>query len=175
MKKGVYKPRKGARISNAKAQVYGEYLYKLSEETGDGLNPAYVVEKAEDIKSPIHDYFEWDNTEAARKYRLRQAGELMRSIVVEYQCDGKRGDTRMFMNVHSEDIYNDEEESEEGSRKYIYIEKVVNNKGYLEQIIDDAYAEMKSWNRKYKRYASWKEFKVFTTIFSEIDKLTEPV
>lgn len=47
------------------------------------LAPADVVAEASDPASPLHDYFEWDDSEAARKYRLSQARTLIRSIKVE--------------------------------------------------------------------------------------------
>lgn len=56
-----------------------ETLRKLERERGH-LAPEDVVEEARKRDSPIHDLFEWNNTEAARKYRLVQAAQLIRSV-----------------------------------------------------------------------------------------------
>lgn len=47
------------------------------------LDPADVVEAARDPASPLHGYFEWDDTEAARQHRLGQARQLIRRIKIE--------------------------------------------------------------------------------------------
>jgi hypothetical protein len=52
-------------------------LWRLYQATG-ALTPAQVVEAATDPASPLHDHFEWDDSEAARRYRLVQAGRLIR-------------------------------------------------------------------------------------------------
>lgn len=44
------------------------------------LMPADVVEAARDTDSPLHSSFEWDDTEAAQKYRLNQARSLIRTV-----------------------------------------------------------------------------------------------
>lgn len=46
------------------------------------LTPALVVEQATAPDSPLHDKFEWRDDEAARKYRLVQAGRLIRSVTI---------------------------------------------------------------------------------------------
>lgn len=37
-----------------------------------------VLERAADPASPLHQHFEWDDTAAAARYRLQQAGALIR-------------------------------------------------------------------------------------------------
>lgn len=57
---------------------------KRAEELGqllrrDGvLLPEAVVERARDPESAMHDWFTWDDTEAAKAHRLWQARELIR-------------------------------------------------------------------------------------------------
>lgn len=53
-------------------------------ESGNGvITPDAVVSDAANPESPLHKYFEWDDTEAARKYRIEQARTLIRSVRVE--------------------------------------------------------------------------------------------
>jgi len=42
---------------------------------------AQIVDDAQNKKSPLHDYFEWDDGIAAEEYRKHQARQLKNSIV----------------------------------------------------------------------------------------------
>lgn len=56
---------------------------KLRELENDGrLLPSNVVEEARDENSPLHEFFEWEDTIAAEKYRLSQARTLIRSVKI---------------------------------------------------------------------------------------------
>ena len=48
------------------------------------LTPAMIVESALDEKSPLHRYFEWDNSKAADKYRLAQATQMI--MATKFVC-----------------------------------------------------------------------------------------
>jgi len=47
------------------------------------LYPADVVNAARSPSSPLHPYFDWDDSSAAEKYRLDQARALIRSVQTE--------------------------------------------------------------------------------------------
>ncbi len=65
--------------------VYARYRVALEEiaakNEGGKLIAAEVVELARDPSHPLHGYFDWDDTEAANKWRLVQARNLIRFIV----------------------------------------------------------------------------------------------
>jgi hypothetical protein len=42
------------------------------------VTPKEILEKAKDPKSPLHKYFEWDNSKAGEQYRIYQARHLAR-------------------------------------------------------------------------------------------------
>lgn len=58
-----------------------ETLQALYDEHGT-LTPALVVEVAADPEHELHARFVWDDTEAARRYRLVQASGLIRSVTI---------------------------------------------------------------------------------------------
>ncbi len=63
-----------------------------SLEDADGvLNPEVIVEKAKSAKSAMHSMFEWDNTEAAQKYRIMQARHIIRIFIVETKIKQEDG------------------------------------------------------------------------------------
>jgi len=52
-------------------------------EIDDGkLSPESVVRDAKKRSSPLHKFFEWDDSKAAHEHRIYQARELIRSITV---------------------------------------------------------------------------------------------
>lgn len=56
--------------------------------TGD-LSPEHVVEEARSGDSPLHEFFEWDDTKAAHAHRLQQARTLIRSVKIEVTVDAR--------------------------------------------------------------------------------------
>lgn len=47
-----------------------------------GLTQQTVLNANRPADAPLHNEFEWDDTEAAEKYRLHQAGHLIRSLII---------------------------------------------------------------------------------------------
>lgn len=56
-------------------------LAAVAAGNGGTLTPEAVVAAAADPQSPLHPRFVWDDTEAARRYRLLQAASLIRAVV----------------------------------------------------------------------------------------------
>lgn len=70
-------------LNTEQREAIRERLEVLAEEAGGELTPNRVVEDAKDPESPLHRWFDWDDSEAAIKHRLSQARQLIRSIRVE--------------------------------------------------------------------------------------------
>lgn len=66
-----------------------ERLAWIAKRDGGLLTPSAVVADAEDGSSPLHHCFEWDDTEAARQWRLEQARTLIRSVRVDVQTESR--------------------------------------------------------------------------------------
>lgn len=54
---------------------------------GGRVTPEIIVEDARDESSPFHDAFEWDDSEAAEKFRLSQARTLLRSYTIRVDTE----------------------------------------------------------------------------------------
>ena len=55
---------------------------KVADEIGyDKVTPQEVLDKARDENTELHKCFEWDDSVAAEKYRLRQASDIIRNLV----------------------------------------------------------------------------------------------
>lgn len=62
--------------------IYRAEVERLMLANGGSITREQIVTAATDPRSPLHNYFEWDNDAAAHKFRLHQAGMLLRTITV---------------------------------------------------------------------------------------------
>ena len=84
-------------------KVVTEELQRIYDRRGE-LTPQLVVTAARRPTSPLHGYLQWDDSEAAKRWRLYQASELIRSVKVTYrEDDDGPHDLRAWINVRPED------------------------------------------------------------------------
>lgn len=110
-----------------------------------------VLAEAQKKRSPLHQYFVWDDTEAAQKYRLIQAGELIRRIKVTYEAsDEKTVRVRMFHHVTQEGAV-DLETGEQGESQGIFVtlETALEVTSYRDQILAECRRDMATFRQKY--------------------------
>lgn len=118
------------------------------------VTPKEVLNKARNKRSPVHKYFDWDDSSAAEKYRLDQARALIRCLIIvdDDDDDGHRKYTAPLV-------------LETGERAYVDIDKVVSNEFLWKQLIAIALKDLQLWK---KRYEHLKELK---PVFVVADKL----
>lgn len=68
-------------------QEVGDRLMLLYKEHDHRLVPEAVVKDATNPHSPLHSYFDWDQSEAAQKWRVHQARLLINRVRVEVITD----------------------------------------------------------------------------------------
>jgi hypothetical protein len=109
-------------------------------EINDGiLRPEAVVDFAADPETALHAHFTWDDTEAAHKYRLWQAREIIR---VQVQVtDASVGPVRMYVS-----LMDDRKGSGGGYRT---IDDVMASSVYRSQLLDQARRDMDRFSAKY--------------------------
>lgn len=61
------------------------------------LTPDEVLKRARPKDSPLHDIFEWNDSEAARKYRLNQARELISSFDISITINRVEVNVQQFV------------------------------------------------------------------------------
>ena len=80
-----------------------EALKAIAKRNKGLLRPQAVVDAARSKSSPLHKAFCWDDTEAAKRYRLLQAQKLIRSFRVTVDDgDGNECEVPVFVNVSSD-------------------------------------------------------------------------
>lgn len=155
-----YKARKGSGFGKNKAITYGTRLDELAVEHDGTITPILVIDDARDQDSPLHDYFEWDDSVASEQYRKWQARRLIRSIIV-ITCEEDSDD---LLEIEINNFHNVTISNNDNVRVYATIEKISEDDTLFEQVIANAIAEIKLWKDKYKTY---KEFK---GIIREVNK-----
>lgn len=147
-RKAQYSFAKGTKFDTpkiqAKAQTIGEYLDSL----GDDLTPEQVVADAKRQSSPLHEFFQWSDTEAARQYRLDQARYLLRAIKVRFVDLGSeagREPVRKYVSLSPA-----AESGEERGKRYIPMVKVMSNATLRKQLLTQALEEARTWRKKYE-------------------------
>jgi len=73
------------------------------------LSTESLVEDARPKNHPLHHRFEWDNRVAGHQYRLFQAGELIRSVKIQYSDDPPKA-VREWVNTRRDGEYEPVEE-----------------------------------------------------------------
>lgn len=134
-------------------------LETIAKRTGT-LNPHDVVKFAENPKTALHDCFTWDNTEAAKQWRVHQARMLIRVVVNVISLDDVDKEYRMFVSLKGD--------RHEGIG-YRTLVSILNNEVLKEQMLHDALGEMQVFKSKYK------DLKELCEVFEAIEKVEEKI
>lgn len=152
----------GGPFTDEDAQVIGPVFLQL-ERDNDEVTKETVLSEARRRSSPLHRYFEWDDTTAAEKYRLEQASLILRSITVAVVSGGEIVQTRLMVNVHGDN----------GARVYKSVNAVMANDGECAQLIEEAREDFLKLRAKYDQYRKiFKQFREqYAELFSALDRL----
>lgn len=115
-------------------------VHKEIESIGQEFTCEQIVEKAKDSNTELHKCFEWNNEVAAEKYRLHQAGQIVRQLVITKVSDEKepeKSNVRLFVST--------------GNRTNAYkpLQSVVRVQSEYEALLNRAYAELQTFKQKY--------------------------
>lgn len=141
-----YKESPGSRLGNKQAAIYGSRLNELVEKRGF-ITPKIVVEDAKNTHSPLHDYFDWNDTNAAENWRLTQARELIRFVSITVVSDEKPTIRQFFSITPTKDMNTKE------LRVYVPVSTVMSNKSSRTEVIAYALRELDGWTQRYSQYS----------------------
>jgi hypothetical protein len=80
--KAKYVAKANTPFSDKDAKKIGPILERIVGQANPAKVPDAIVEQARDVSSPLHRYFEWNDSKAAHKHRLDQARTMIRSIEI---------------------------------------------------------------------------------------------
>jgi hypothetical protein len=118
-------------------------LAQIARQNGGLVFPAKVVEFAKDQSTALHSRFIWDDTEAARRYRLDQAREIIRVNVTVISKDAPP--VRAFVSLSSD---------RKAGGGYRALVDVLSDDVMMQRLLDDALAELEALKRKYEQLAA---------------------
>lgn len=148
-------------LSAKEAAVVGKTLSNIQREMSV-ITPKIVVEKASDPRSPLHKYFEWDDTVAAQKHREWQARFLITSVHIVDAHSENQSPIRAFVNVSPD---GDDGDPFVASRGYVATSSIAGKQNYESQVISYAKNQLVGWK---KRFGNYREF---FGVVKEIEKL----
>lgn len=147
-----YSWRPGSRVS-LDADLAGRELERIRKAHAGELTSESVLERARSANCALHSHFEWDDSVAAEQHRLSQAGELIRSIVIDVTHSNVEPvkTIRAFVSVERG-----------GRRSYTSTVVALSDHELRKQVIEKAWADLEAWR---KRHAELVEFaRIFTAI-----------
>lgn len=152
-------------LSDEQLQIVASELNAI--ERRDGLIVAKaVVEAAREDGSPLHDYFEWNNSKAAESYREWQARMLIRQVYVRDMNQGEEGPSvRAFVNIKA--VASEDDEDESAVRGYVSMQTCLKNSSMQEQVLQYARTELLRWKNK---FGNLKEFLGVTKEIAKIEQ-----
>ena len=129
-----YEWKEGTRIK-LDPQMVGEHLTKLGRITAES-----VLDDAKNPDSPLHPFFEWDDSTAAEEYRRVQARLLIRSVVVKIERpkEAEPLKVRAFSHVGRGE-----------ASQYVSTAHALSDDAIRAQILSDAINELQAFRRKY--------------------------
>ena len=126
-----------------KENIIAAELRRIANENEGILKPEDVVEAARPKDSPLHSQFDWNNSEAANKWRIHQARNLIRVTVEWLNVPGKSEpvEIRPFVSLTPD------RKNEGGGYRDTLV--VLRSKESREQLLADALAELRAIEDKY--------------------------
>ena len=154
-----------------KAEIVGEVFSEIEERDGSVTSKSFL-DASRDEDSPTHPLFEWDDTVAAEKWRMRQSqgiiGHLQIEVVVE-NMDAEESEIELEITEVSEPevrripaYANVNPFGRFGSNKtttgsYVNIESVMSNDDMRKVVLENVLNELSVYQRKYFMYQELKE------------------
>lgn len=120
-----------------------EALKAIAARNDGLLRPQDVVDAARPEDSPLHGAFCWDDTEAARLYRLEQAQRLIRSFRIVHEDGDDKFDTPVFVNLST-----DRTEGK-ANNPYRLVEKVAKDPDLMVIAENDAMDQLRGLKSRY--------------------------
>lgn len=156
----VYLAVPGSHITDDDAAKAGPVLSQLAQQGRSRAED--IVGAAKRPRSPLHGFFDWDDTSAAHQFRLEQARSLTRSIMIQVvDRDGEAVQTRAFHAVALNG----------GPKAYVTVRMVAQTPDLQAQVLEEAHRALTGWRDRYAQYRAL--FPKFEKRFGRVLKAIE--
>jgi len=161
---GIFKSKyswRGGFAYKVPASTVGSALESIEARDGSVTSQSFL-EYSRPGESETHSMFEWDDTIAAEKYRLRQAGAIINQLEVKlefensptHEAEIKVVPIKAFMNVSAK------APTEAGV--FVNAVAVQQEDEYRNTVLQNALSELRAFQRKYSNFSEFS--KVFDAI-----------
>ena len=134
------------------AQIAGEQIDRIIKENGE-ITPQLLLDNSRSEDAPLHCCFEWNDDVAAERYRLYQSRKIIQNITISQ-------DTSSGEPVLARAFVSTSKNPEKG--RFVPLNVALNNEATRQQVLENAYAELKSFKNKYETLLNISElFKSF--------------
>ena len=148
----------GVATRGISATIAHEELLRIRAKHNDRLTDESVLNEAKDASNPLHKWFTWDDTEAARQHRLREAQKLIQSLTITY-VHGPKEPVRVFT------ILEKQPRKSVNRTVYTTTAEMMQDPLTREQLINDAIADLVRFRKK---FATLIEFKRLVESIDEV-------
>lgn len=138
------------------AEVAGKVLERIERQNGC-VNPQLILDESREESSPLHKCFEWNDGVAAEKYRLSQAGMIIRNLTVVVEGNEHNEPVRAYVNVQSK--------APKKTGEFINIKSALQSGETRNILLQNAKNELREFQKKYDSLVE------LAGILSEIKKL----
>lgn len=140
-----------------KSKVIIQELEQIADNHNGLLRAADVIEFARSPETALHTHFEWDDTEAARQYRLEQARKIIRMTITVFEREKTQTKYRMFVSLESDRVQPD--------GGYRFTEVVLSDSEKRMELLRQAKKDAQLFQQKYRT------LKELAPIFDAIDRI----
>lgn len=122
------------------AQTVGEIMEGL-EKQGE-LSPRTLLDASREANSPLHEYFDWDDTTAAEKWRLEQARVLIANVRIIRSDDKQEREAlkdRCFVPATGQ------------KGVYVHMDTALHKDEYRKRLLEQARRDSEIYIAKYRR------------------------
>lgn len=144
---GKFAPVNLASLSHQEALVVGVELGKIK---ADGpLTAAAVVLRAKDPRSPLHRFFEWNDTFAAAQHRQAQAQTLVRHVAIVFRKSAPSGSQEVPASLPVVIGGQSKALRPASAPAYLSVSESLSGKAGRQKMLKLAISEARSWLRRY--------------------------
>ena len=127
---------------SVKAYTAGKEMERIEKKHGK-VTPELVLDASRSEKAPLHSLFEWNDTIAAEKYRLRQAQNIIHNLTITVEGTEKSPvSVTAFVNV-----------STDKKGEFINVQSAFSYEASRQVVLDRALRELTEFQRKYKSFS----------------------
>lgn len=162
---------KGGYQYKVSADTVGGVLNKIEQENGKVTKESFL-DYSRDENSETHSMFEWDDSIAAEKYRLRQAGKIISQleVTIVHEDIKPREITVQIESTEPQEtkisaFVNIAPKAPTVNATYYNVSRAMSDEDTRKQVLRNALFELMAFERKYKNFTE------FAEVFEAIGKV----